>query len=185
MIHKLLNSKSYILNPRKGFTLIEIMVTLGVTLVLTSILIVYSRVGERQIILWKDQAKIVGVLLKAKSLALQFRKETGQSMPCGYGVHFAQDNSFVLFKDMAEICSESDNAYSGDSENVENYFLDGSLEFSDLGVSDVLFIPPEPTVAFNPAIGDEAIITLKIKDTSSSAIIKITNAGQITTQSAK
>ena len=54
----------------RGFTLIELVIVIGIVGVLTGGMVFYSRSAERQIILFRDQAKIVEALLRAKSLTI-------------------------------------------------------------------------------------------------------------------
>ena len=79
---------------RDGFTFIETLITMGILLMLTSILLLYNRSGERQIVLFKEKAGVVGLILKAKSLSLNTL--IIDEPICGYGVHF-ENNSYILF----------------------------------------------------------------------------------------
>ena len=182
-----------------GFTLIEMVVGLAVMALLSSILILYSRTGEKQIILFKEQAKVVSTIWRAKSLTLQtYAKEPNV---CGYGVHFdyAPDNQFIIFKDRPatgfENCLDENGVYTGDGrytpysdEEFEiNKLADGLELFSETftnSLSDVLFIPPDPKIEFTPTSGSlNREIAVRIIDSSTSkVVIKITNAGQVTTQ---
>lgn len=167
----------------KGFTLIEILVTLGVMALLSSIAILYTRTGEQQIILFKEQAKIVSVILRAKSLAIQTFAETPAGV-CGYGVNFSLDGQFILFKDLAENCAASDKIYSGPAENFEVNQLDPALRFSQLDLNEVLFIPPDPQTVITPApaANGAAIIKISVRDGATESVIKVNKAGQVTTQ---
>jgi prepilin-type N-terminal cleavage/methylation domain-containing protein len=184
MIKRLLNPKPSTLNPSAGFTLIEFLVVLGIMALLSSIAILYSRTGEQQILLFKEQAKVVSVILRAKSLAIQTFAETSAGV-CGYGVHFFPDGRFILFKDLAEDCASSDRAYSGSFEDFgEVNQLDPALRFSELGLNEILFIPPDPQVIITPApaANGTAIIRIGIRDGVTESIIKVNEAGQVTTQ---
>lgn len=168
-----------------GYTVVEMLVVISVTALLAGILIIYSRTGEHQIILFRDQAKIINTILRAKSLAIGTYAE--ETPACGYGVHFVQNeqSQFILFKDLAEPCSDSDNDYSGEIENFEINELDAKLKFSNLEFTDILFIPPEPEVIIKKEGADiaanEAIIEIATLDQSSSKTIKVNKFGQVTT----
>ena len=159
-----------------GFTLIEILVVVSITALLSSILIVYSRVGERQILLFREQAKIINMILKSKSLALQ-TYVTGEKI-CGYGVHFEAPRSVILFKDSADDCATSDNIYSGAGEDFEKMKLDNLIVFLELDFTDILFIPPDPQVKLTPALS-AGTISIKADDSESVAKVKINSAGQV------
>jgi len=160
----------------KGFTIIEMIVIIGILSLLSAILVVYIRAGENQIILFKEQAKIIGILSRAKSLGISTFGRAG--VPCGYGVHFETSGSFLIFKDLSGDCSDSDQKYSGSDEFYESFQLNPAVKFDTLTLSDVLFIPPDPSIVITPA-QDEATIIIKPVGAESSAAIKINSAGQI------
>lgn len=172
---------------RAGFTLIEIIIVFSIVGVLMTGLTLYSRKSEKLLLLFKEQARIVGALQKAKSLAMGAYGQ--QNAPCGYGVHFnaAPVNTFVIFRDLGQTgqpCSSfADKVLTAgnSSEIVETLALDRFLAFGALPAADVVFIPPEPeTVLDNDLNEEEAIISVVIPATADSRRVKITNSGQIT-----
>lgn len=173
---------------QKGFTIIELLVVLGIMAMLSSIAILYSRTGENQILLFKEQSKVISVILRAKSLALQTFAESAAGV-CGYGVHFtgAPDNQFILFKDLAASgsdCGTADQKYSGATENFEVNQLDPALKFAQLDLTDIVFVPPDPLVFLNPApaVGQTSVlIKIATQDGASEVKIKVNNAGQVST----
>jgi hypothetical protein len=167
----------------KSFTLIEMLIAVSITVLLSSVLIIYSRVGENQIILFKDQARIVGTLLRAKNLAFQIYSEGAEV--CGYGAYLDPvSGNFIIYKDLADPCSNSDNKYSGASEDFELNKLDLKLKFSNPEFSDILFIPPEPKVIIDgdPAKKGEFSITIETSDGANFKKIKINDFGQISAE---
>lgn len=169
---------------KKGFTLVEIIIVIGVITLLSTMAILYSHTGEQQITLFQEQVKILNVLSRAKSLSINTFARP--DIPCGFGVHFDEtDNSFRIFRETAaEIdCSDADfqRADNG-SEDLEAFNLNPAISFDNLTVDDVIFFPPEPAVAILPGFLEEATITLKIVGTGQTAAIKINNRGMITTQ---
>lgn len=172
-----------VFNSKKAFTLIELLVVVAVMILLSSVLIGYSHLGERQIILFKEQAKLINILSRAKSLSVVGFGESTENFPCGYGIYFEAPRTFIIFKDLSsgDDCSMADKKYSGTDELFESFILNSTLEFGELTFSDIIFIPPEPLVVITP-IQDQAVITIKIVNTNDSKTIKINNAGQISTQ---
>ena len=167
------------LNCNRGFTTVEMLVTVGVLAALSAILIGYSRSGELNIILFKDQARVVNAILRAKSLAVQ-TYATGENV-CGYGIHFDPGGSFIIFKDLAADCDSSDRQYSDPSEEVEVNKLDSKLWFSQLDISDALFVPPDPETILKPD-RESGVIAITAASGASTVKIKINSAGQVTTQ---
>lgn len=165
---------------KKGFTLVEVLVVLGVTLILSSVLIVYSRASESQIILIREQAKVASSILRAKNLAMHAYNSSATL--CGYGVHFDGIGNYIIFRDLANDCSVSDNRY-GAGEDFERNKIDQRIRFSQIGVSDVLFIPPDPTVLLdNDSYKDSGEIVLTSLRAGNSVKIKINSAGQVSTE---
>lgn len=163
----------------RGFTIIEILVILGVLSLISTILIINTHGGEQQVILFKEQTRIISIFSRAKSLSIATFGETGTSIPCGYGVHLETPRTFLIFKDLAADCKDSDQKYSGAAEIYESFQLDSAIKFDSLNF-DVVFIPPDPSVVITP-YQDPAIIILKIIGSETTAKIKINSAGQIST----
>ena len=184
--YKLFSFSAFQLN--KGFTITELLVTFTVISILSGGLIFYSRTAERQIILFKEQAKIIGIIQKAKNLS--FATYAQATVPCGYGAYFQQElNRIILFQDISPSmdlnCSDVDNLYTASlsSEKIEEIFLDKTVKFSELGVYNIVFIPPNPKVILDNDISkNEGLIKISTIDNLMERVIKITNAGQITTQ---
>ncbi len=161
-----------------GFTIIEMLVIIGILSLLSATLILYNRTGERQIILFKEQARVISIISRAKSFSIATFGQPG--VPCGYGVHFSAPRTFILFKDLAEDCQVTDKKYSDSAEMVQSLELDSAVTFDNLTLTDIIFIPPDPSVFITPP-QDQATIVIKTIDGASSAIIKVNNGGQIST----
>lgn len=164
----------------KAFTLIEIIVSIGIIALLSGIMITYNRSGERQIVIFKEQARVISALSRVKSFSISTFSDGKTDIPCGYGVHLEAPRTFLIFKDIASDCSVSDNKYSGTNEIFESFNLDLTVMFDSLTLSDIIFIPPDPSVIITPA-QYQATIVIKTIDGGSSATIKVNNAGQIST----
>jgi len=172
------------------------LIIIGVLSLMSSILILYSRRAEQQIVLFKEQAKVISILSRAKALSISTYSKSEvrkYDRPCGYGVHFEAPRTFLIFKDLAaqetyhifgrlaDDCKLSDKKYSGSTEINESFQLDPRVSFDSLSLSDILFIPPDPKVVITPS-QDEATVVLKTVDGNKSATIKVNSAGQITTE---
>ncbi len=175
---KFLNSRN------SGFTLIELLIVIGIITLLSTMAIFYSHTGERQIILFQEQVKILNAISRAKSLSINTFNQ--QDVPCGFGVHFDSSNgSFIIFKELATKidCSNVDFQYSGESEDFEVFNLNSFIVFDSLTLDDIIFFPPEPIIAILPDFQEEATISLKIiGSTEPIVIIKVNKFGMITTQ---
>lgn len=81
----------------RGFTLVEILVVVAVTALISAFVITYSSIGRRQSALYGEEAKIAGYIFRAKSLAITTKRQD-LNVPCGYGAHFDYEkNAYSLF----------------------------------------------------------------------------------------
>lgn len=166
----------------RGFTVLEMLVVISIIILLSSLLILYSRAGENQIILFRDQSRLIMVLNRAKSLSIQMFN--APESPCAFGVHFSQaENAFLIFRDLAVTCQNADHVYTETGELFERYQLSSKIKFGGLTLTDIVFIPPDPkTLIDNDPNKIDATVTLETLNGSASLRVKVNNAGQITTQ---
>jgi len=165
--------------------MIELLVTIGIIVLLSSLVITYSRTGQNQIILFKEQTILVELLIRARSLSVGTLGEA--VAPCDYGVNFSPLGRVILFREYSPSndpkCSDANRVYNSGDEKLEELYLGQAITFSELGLADVVFIPPDPRVVIdNDETKLEATIKIKVAGGLSEKAIKITNAGQITTQ---
>lgn len=181
------NSLPHTHSFRTGFTAVELIISLGVVTLLTSLLILYNRTGQDQLALFAERAKLLGVISEAKALTIQTFAET--SPPCGYGVRIpppANNNVYHLFinkandADCAAIKSGGGSLFLPARDSIKATHIFPSGVVFNGGPKTVLFIPPDPTVRLNPPSGGNMEIKLKTKDGTAEAKITINEFGQIT-----
>jgi prepilin-type N-terminal cleavage/methylation domain-containing protein len=155
---------------KKGFTLVEMLIVIAITAMLSGLAIVYSHIGQDQISLSVEESKVAQLILEAKELSIATYSTSVAT--CGYGVHFdyhGASSTYTLFEyDSAtparsggrEICpsiaSTTDPANGNGIEQYEKIYTSGSYEVhvapgvamldeqgSDT-IQDVLFYPPNP-----------------------------------------
>ena len=177
------------LKADKGFTLVEILVVVAITVLLSSLAISYNRSGEKQIILFRDQALVVGLLNRTKSLAIQKYRDpsiSGDYLTCAFGLHFEPGSrDIILFQDLNEDDNCDSAIYGYDlTEGIETFSLNSRLEFSGIPVGglDILFVPPELSVITAPPDRLPVTITIQTIDGSLITSITISTAGQIVTE---
>jgi len=182
--------------------LVEIIVVIAITVLLSGIAITYNRSGERQIVLFRDQALVVGLLNRAKSLTIQKYRDpdiSGDYLTCAFGLHFESGSrDFILFQDFGEGgCSLANHEYGPTDpiatpppppEELESFSLDPRLEFSLSGIPpggflDILFIPPELTAATTHPDGFPVTTTIQtVGGEFTAPIVVFSIAGQIITE---
>jgi prepilin-type N-terminal cleavage/methylation domain-containing protein len=151
---------------KKGFTLIEMLVVLAITALLSGLAIVYSHIGQNQIALSIEESKVAQLILEAKELSIA--TYSTDSPTCAYGVQFdLASSTYSLFEYNS---AESLPAYPGrpicpslastsiaiDPGAVDEYAAGSwqihtaqGVKLDDPGVAsgtiqDVLFYPPDP-----------------------------------------
>jgi len=153
---------------RKGFTLLEMLIVIGISGMLSAIAIVYSSVARNQVALSVETAKIADVILSAKSLAITTYAQGGVGTACGYGAAFnVAANTYSVFAyepkdyppehDAAPPCPDNTIAELSPihtdemvqySPSTWNTPLANGVKFEDGGSGDdlyvVLFYPPNP-----------------------------------------
>ncbi len=183
-------------DKKNGFTIVEILVTLSIMAMLSGILIIYGRSSEKQLLLFRDQAKIVNAILKAKSLALNTYSKDGA--PCAYGVHFdSVKKEYRIFKDLdsngsnLDCSATADRIYSSSpSPNSEDLnppiveTLGQNLSFKEpLAATDIIFIPPDNNAIITPDPSPQTQINIEITNPEGIAKkIKINVFGQVSAE---
>ncbi len=175
---------------RGGYSLIEVLVVVGITIILSGVILAYNRSSEKQIVLYRDQALIIGLLNRAKSLTAQKLNIPGTptEIPCAFGLHFDEaSNIFYLFQDLGPSDCDTPRTYSFDGasskELLETFSLDSRLEFLNIqsGGFDVMFIAPDLNIATTLSTGFPLTITIQVLGSTLQAPINIFSAGQIST----
>lgn len=177
----------------RGFTLVEAMIAVAITMVLSTMLLTYNRSSEKQIVLFRDQAVLVGFLNRAKALAVEkFNKEP---RVCAFGLYFPPDSprEFILFQDLQPEGSEpvfgcrdeegnvNTNLRYDAGEKLESFKIDERLNFVDVPSElNILFVPPELSVISSAALPVE--IKIGVSGGANFALVIVGEVGQITAQ---
>ena len=177
---------------REGFTLVEIIVVLGITALLSSIMISYNYVSRQQLALYSEQMKFVETIFRAKSLALSPYTQSSGGDICGYGIHVDYEaKNYSLFnynKPQGTTC-QGINSIDINSENIiSTVEIDKNVKFmnSQNGTArydDFLFISPDPITLVSSdgtTINNGSVsVTVQTQDGSLSADISVNSAGLI------
>lgn len=185
LLQKIKSKKWLAPKTAQGFTIIEMLVTMGVLTILGGILILYSRAGESTSVLLRELAKVSGDINRTKNLAITTAafvdKDGNKTLPCGYGIYFdLLQNQYIIFADLAVDCLTSqhlrDTEGNGD---VEIISLNKPLELKSADPNQVFFLPPDPTVIF---LGAATEMEIRLGPASGVIMgVKVNKTGQVST----
>jgi len=154
-------------SKRAGFTLVEILAVVGITIILSTALVVYSSSARNQTTLAVEETKLSQLILRAKSLAVATYNQP--PIPCGYGIRIDYlVHSYELFSydfPADKMQCRSINIQGIDITGTapgsvyrifETHPLPTTLTW-DTTVSNpldfVFFLPPDPQTVLLPALG--------------------------------
>ena len=188
---------------KEGFTIIEILVVVAISAILSAVVIGYSTVSKNDVAVSVETAKIYQTIFQAKTLAIATYANSSSS--CGYGVSFnysAGTYSIFIYNpsgappcpESAAVASNNDIApsemvpYSASTWRV-SVVKGVALKQKGDSVAFVLFYPPDPTTfisrdgtSFTDASEPSSNIYLApVGNASATEVISVNSVGQITT----
>lgn len=191
-----LKPKTYNLKPISGFTIVEILVVLAITALLSSFIITYTGTGRAQVALYVEEAKLSQTILRAKSLAISTYNTP--TVPCGYGLHvdyLARTYAIFSYKPTLSSCAAITEIDPNDIDAYQQigdaFPLAPELNFvSDPGtryLDTVFFTPPNPRTylwvegSADADMSDSGKIYVATKNNSLKSTIEVTSSGQVNT----
>ncbi len=137
---------------RRGFSLIELIVVVGVTALLAGVLVSYNSQSRAQVALSVERAKISQVIGRARSLSISTYLQNPTN--CGFGVTFdlGPSRTYGLIQFDNTTCSD---LTGGTITPRETFRLDPAVEFG-AGANQIgllVFVPPDPTLLMEDPAG--------------------------------
>ena len=181
----------------KGFTLVELMVTIGIFVIMTALILArYNSFGTGTI-LTNMAYDIALTIRQAQTYGLSVKSNEGAGFNAAYGVHFNSNLSnfknFILFTD-----ANGDGIYGSGDDVIASYTLKQGAKISSMCVGsgsscdaennaqniDITFKRPDPkaiicTTDTNHCNLAYAKITISSADGTSRRDIFVTKVGQI------
>lgn len=150
---------SHLRSTKRAFSVIEMIVTMTIILILTTIVLVGYRKGGQQLALNRAAHKLTQDIRRAQELAMSstpFEDGASSLVPFGYGIFFtiSEEKSYSLFADV------NGNKYFDTGEQVgEPIAFEEGIEISDLQKAAgegggnltevaIVFHPPDPEIFF-------------------------------------
>lgn len=180
----------------KGYTLVEIIVVLGIMTVLSGVALTANRTSKSQLALFKTEALLIGSINRAKALSQQ---RLDVENICAFGIHF-NSSGFLVFGDKivnpgTDIqCRNLNGAYTGNAIYDEGYdyivdnptVLDPGISFnSEVQGKDIVFLPPDltATTTFENGAGDVGLpVNIVITGPNGVKTVLLGEGGQISNQ---
>lgn len=182
----------------KGFTVVELLVVLGIIVLISSTILANYRGQQRESALVRSAQKLALDLRRAQTLAVSSTLHHSE-IPYGYGVHFTKNvNPYFIFAkcDAANLyyVSGVNVCWSSWEEKVETFAPESGVRVLTLkglgnGCSsaaadslDVIFKPPEPTTTAtrngsSSPLCNTAEITLALEeDVTKTKIVEVVSA---------
>jgi len=163
----------------KSFTLVELLVAVGIIILLTALVLPDYRAGERQFALQRSASKLAQDLRRAQEMAMSAKEPptAPDTFKGAYGINFQTNSSnYILFADL-----DNDQIYDS-GEEIETLPLEKKVKISNLSPASPLtisFTPPDPTVNINPS---DSLVTITLTNNGQTKIIKVNKVGLIYVQ---
>lgn len=167
-----------------GYTLIELIVVVGIAILLSGMVILYGGEGRQQIALSIESVKIVQAISRAKALAVATYIDP--SSPCGYGVHFDYPAKKYSIRSYRTSPNCEDVLSIASSGVINQLDLTSGLLWQEGSekIDDVIFIPPDPrTYIFSDGallVGGASGKVYLRTDGGATRTVMVNSAGQIT-----
>ena len=171
----------------KGFTIIELLVTMSVIAIVSGIALLNFHTGNENLALQRAANKVAQDIRRAADLSIQAEQDTycGGTLS-GYGLYadMVTTDSYIMYANCNGVAKEG---YDSSSDViVETIVLDDSVVIKDISTPTnalgVSFFPPDPRAALckNDSCPGEssASITLALKgDPSKTKVVQINKGG--------
>lgn len=149
----------------RGFTFVEMMVSIGIITLLTIMVLAYNRRAETVTALTRSANKMVFELQRMQNQAmLVYQGQLTEEKICGWGMYFSSPTSTIAF---ADFCTEQEqtrgNKRYDENEKKEIIPLVKNTKIFETNIDSVVFVPPEPKVYFYPDGGGKAVVKIRLE----------------------
>jgi len=172
----------------KGFTLVEVLVTIFIIGFLGAAILLNFRTGQDQASLTRAAAGLETSIRNAQDLAVS-SQEFGGSLPCGFGLHYVDNINYYLYAGRlggAANCQASNHNFQlGIDEIYGNAKIIEQRVLFKNSFSDIFFEPPDPTTYVNDSRAFGVSTTIELCLESNLSICRnltVDTAGRIITQ---
>ena len=157
-------------NNNRAFTLIEMMVVVGIVIVITGLSFAGYKSGQSQYALQISAQELASNLRRAQSMALSTVTQNGQAPAGGYGIYFNKattDNSYILFSDTKDTDFSNGYAYDVADQPTDMVELKSGVKINIISITQkgiispfssayIIFTPPDPIITIGHERGNSA-----------------------------
>lgn len=168
-----------------GFSVIEMLVVVGIISILSGTLLGFNRSSEKTIALATEQQRVMSILARARSLAVQRYTGGSEIYTCGILVNLSGGSISTLAVTRAKnekITTCPLNAVSATSvptnQTIESRVLEKGVTIKS-GPAFIYFSSPFLETTFSPDTGTSGIITLQVAGVPNEPQIEVTTGGSI------
>lgn len=175
----------------KGFTLIEMFVTVAIALILGGGALIGYNSAQKKLALDRSAFKLAQDIRRAQEMAMAQEPYDGTLPEGGYGIYLKKvpdpQTSYDFFMDLRESALDPPNRkYDLGNEKIETISFENGVQIKNLDANhiNIIFAPPHPYIYFRDNdgndLGDEVSIIISLEDDSTvTKTIKVNKAGLI------
>ncbi len=162
----------------KGYTVVELLVVIGIATLLGTILLANTRTGGRTSDIDRAAQVLALDLRKAQALALSAKEEqqcSGNTVPY-YGVRVRRQNNQVGLYELFADCNRNNRFDVSDvtlsQETMPNIEVQATIPNPASGWLEIVYIPPNPTVAIRRTVGTYTDFSIELRHLNDQALIR-------------
>ena len=170
----------------ESFTLIELMVVVSITVILSGMVFVNMRVGGRSTDVNSATEKMAGIVKQAQMQALTGKTVGGTRPNGGYGVYFDESTDPDSYKFFINDSVSANYEYDAGDTVIQTYTLLSQIDFMSISHTTILFVPPSGKIyVSNGAGGSEltganiSMVSIEHNDESFIGYVRINSQGEI------
>ena len=153
---------SFVNKNKRGFTLIEVLISIAIFIIILTLVVVNHRHGENASTFRLQAFNIEDLIYSVRNMALTGQKIQDTIPSNGYGLNInIEDDSYTVFGDKKHEIEENEGILDDDDLIYSIGNLPDKISFSDIICDDVnlfedleeyfniVFIPPKPLITIN------------------------------------